>query len=127
MNLFKIHRKETRISRTEALQCTPVKNMHVAEERLETGEILLSYPVTSRPWIAGLAKRLDIPQDSSRLKKLQLDILGTTVWDMMDGRRTASQIIQAFAEKYRLYPKESEVSVTRFLRELGKRGLIGLR
>jgi hypothetical protein len=126
MNPFKKHRRETQISRIDALQCKPVKNIQVSEERLETGEALLSYPVAPRPWIAGLARRLGVQPVSSR-KKLQLDTLGTAVWDMIDGRRTVSQIIQVFAEKYRLYPREAEVSVTRFLRELGKRGLIGLR
>jgi hypothetical protein len=126
MNPFRKHRGETGISQIDALQCKAVKNIQVSEERLETGEALLSYPVAPRPWIAGLAGRLGIQQVSSP-KRLQLDTLGTAVWDMIDGRRTVSQIIQVFAEKYRLYPREAEVSVTRFLRELGKRGLIGLR
>lgn len=60
-------------------------------------------------------------------KKLQLDALGTEVWDLIDGRRSVRKIIQRFAETHRLHPREAEVSVTRFLRELGKRGLIGLQ
>jgi hypothetical protein len=36
-------------------------------------------------------------------------------------------MIQTFAETHRLENREAEVSVTQFIRELGKRGLLGLR
>lgn len=62
-----------------------------------------------------------------RIKKLQLDKLGSTVWDMLDGKRTVGEVIQSFISIQRLHPKEAAVAVTLFLRELGKRGLIGLR
>jgi hypothetical protein len=61
------------------------------------------------------------------LKKLHLDEMGTAVWDLMDGRRSVRRVIQGFATKYQLHLKEAEVAVTRFLRELGKRGLIGFK
>ena len=60
-------------------------------------------------------------------RKLQLDELGTQVWDLIDGRITVQSLIQRFADNYQLQLKEAEVSVTRFLRELGQRGIVGLR
>ena len=128
MGVFKKKQKRNpHLSRFQALNCTPVKNMHVKTTRLDTGEILLTYPAAIRPWIAGLIRRFGGPSDKSFTKKLQLDELGTQVWDLIDGNTTVQSVIQRFAEHYQLHLKEAEVSVSRFLRELGRRGIIGLR
>ena len=62
-----------------------------------------------------------------RARKLQLDILGTCVWDLVDDNSTVMDIIAAFAELHQLYHKEAEISVIQFLRELGRRGIIGMK
>jgi hypothetical protein len=72
-------------------------------------------------------KRLGVGADGRIEKKLQLDELGTQVWKLVDNRRTVREIVREFARSHQLMEKEAEVAVTRFLRELGKRGLIGLR
>ena len=127
MRAFKRKNRDVHLTRAEALTCTPVKNTRVGEARLETGEVLLTYPVRIRPWIANLIRRFGWGIKRVQSKKLHLDELGTAAWDLMDGRRSVRQIIQRFAKRYQLHPKEAEVAVTRFLRELGKRGLIGLK
>jgi len=127
MRAFRRKSKGVQITREEALKSTPVKSAEVKEERLETGEVLLTYPVTIRPWIGGLIRQFGGDADRVQLKKLHLDELGTAVWDLMDGRRSVRRVIQGFAGKYQLHIKEAEVAVTRFLRELGRRGLIGLK
>ena len=127
---MKVFRKKPvagHLSRAKALAYKPVKSRHISETRLETGEVILEYPLTVRPLIAAVAKRLGRSQDLvQQIKKLQLDVLGTSVWDLVDGSRSVRQIIQIFAETHRLENKEAEVSVTRFIRELGQRGLLGL-
>jgi hypothetical protein len=127
MRAFRRKGKGVQITREAALKSTPVKNAQVKEERLETGEVLLTYPITIRPWIAGLIRRFGGNANRVELKKLHLDELGTAVWDLMDGRRSVRRVIKGFAGKYQLHIKEAEVAVTRFLRELGRRGLIGLK
>ena len=127
MRAFRRKSRGVQVTREEALKSTPVKSVEVKEERLETGEILLTYPVTIRPWIASLAQRLGGDANRVQLKRIHLCELGTTVWDLMDGRRSVRRVIQGFARKYQLHIKEAEVAVTRYLRELGKRGLIGLK
>ena len=127
MRAFRRKSRGVQVTRGEALKSTPVKSAEVKEERLETGEILLTYPVTIRPWIASLARRLGGGANRVQLKRIHLCELGTTVWDLMDGRRSVRRVIQGFARKYQLHIKEAEVAVTRYLRELGKRGLIGLK
>ncbi len=115
------------ISRAQALNSKPVKNHSVIENRLESGEIQLTYPIILRPWIAAVIRYLGKDTDDTRTRKLQLDNLGTSVWDFIDGRRNVKRIIQLFVETHRVLPKEAEVAVTRFLRDLGQRGLIGMQ
>ena len=126
MRVFKKKPKGPTISRAEALNRIPVKNIQITEERLETGEVLIGYPVTIRPFFASLVKRFGGSEKQVQTKKLQLDTLGSSVWDLLDGKRSVRQLIQIFAETHQLQPREAEVAVTQFIRELGRRGLIGL-
>jgi hypothetical protein len=127
MKVFKKKARTGTLSRSDALRYCPVKNREIKEFRLENDLLEIHYPTTMRPWIAGLVKRLGGPPENTQIKKLQLDILGTAVWEMIDGKRSVRQIVQAFAETHRLQTKEAEVAVTEFIRKLGRRGLIGLR
>ena len=127
MIAFRKKKQENHLSRAAALKCRPTKSLHIKESRLDSGEILLEYPLTVRPWLAAVAKRLGRSQEIVQTKKLQLDAMGTAVWDLMDGNRSVHRIVQIFAETHRLNNKEAEVSVTSFIRELGQRGLLGLR
>jgi hypothetical protein len=130
MSIIKVFKKNPgagRMTRQEALAYKPVKSSQVTETRLETGEVVLEYPLAVRPLVAAVARRLGKSQeDLIQIKKLQLDVLGTSVWDFVDGKRSVRRMIQIFAETHRLEKKEAEVSVTQFIRELGKRGLLGL-
>jgi hypothetical protein len=114
-------------TRREALDCIPVKNRTVQEQRLENGDVLVVYPVAVRPWMAAMARWLGGDGAPPRTAKLQLDRLGSGVWAMLDGHTSLRRIAAAFAEIHRLERKEAEVAVTQFVRELGRRGLIGLR
>jgi hypothetical protein len=126
MRVFKKKSKDVPISRADALDRIPVKNIQITEARLETGEAVISYPVTMRPFFAGLVKRFGGPEVQIQMKKLQLDELGTSVWDMINGKFSVRQLVERFAKTHRLEAREAEVSVAQFIRELGRRGLIGL-
>lgn len=126
MKVFKRKKNEERITREQALNSIPVKSGEVFETRLDSGEVQLIYPIVLRPWMASLARHLGA-SDITRKRKLQLDALGTSVWSLLDGKRSVKALIRQFAESHRMPSKEAEVSVTRFLRELGRRGLIGLQ
>jgi hypothetical protein len=120
-------KKKPGLTREQALACRPVKNHQVTETQGEGGEVMLSYPVQIKPWIAGLRRRLGGGEKPLPPKKLQLDELGTEVWGLIDGRRRVKGIIRIFKEKYKVTDRDAEIAITRFLRDLGKRGLIGLR
>ncbi|MFZ7125070.1 MAG: PqqD family protein [Desulfobacterales bacterium] len=128
MPIWKKRRSHPAISRKAAFDCRPVKNREIVEQHLEGGEILLTYPLRMKPWmeqLLGRFRRLSTPQPATR--KLQLDELGATAWELIDGKRTVRRIVAEFGRSYRLHPREAEVSVSRFLFELGKRGLIAMR
>jgi len=126
MRVFEKKRKKPQINRAEALKCTPVISAKVVEDRLESGAVIIRYPVTIRPFFATWVKRFGGPDNYIQTKELQLDELGSAVWDLLDGKRSVRQLIQIFAETHQLQFREAEVAVTQFIRELGKRGLIGL-
>lgn len=120
-------RRPTLVRRDEALGCTPVRNRHVRESRLASGELELQYPASAPPWAARIARWLGRPPDPARVGRLQLDALGTAVWGMIDGRRSLREIAAAFAAAHQLEPLEAQTAVVHFMRQLGRRGLIGLR
>ncbi|MEI6262960.1 MAG: PqqD family protein [Deltaproteobacteria bacterium] len=119
--------KPAQLSRTDALCCIPIRNPMVVESRMDSGEMLLSYTETLKPWFAGILRRLKKASEIRRTRKLQLDILGAGVWDLVDGKSTVMEIIDSFAGIHQLYHKEAEVSVIQFLRELGRRGIVGMK
>jgi hypothetical protein len=119
--------KPAQLSRTDALCCIPIRNPMVVESRMDSGEMLLSYTETLKPWFAGILRRMNKASEIRRTRKLQLDILGTGVWDLLDGKSTVMEIIDSFAGIHQLYHKEAEVSVIQFLRELGRRGIVGMK
>jgi len=58
-------------------------------------------------------------------KQIQLDEIGSVVWELCDGNRTVKDIIDYLYEKYKLLPRESEISLNTYLNNLVKRGLMG--
>jgi hypothetical protein len=114
-------------SRSDALAYCPVKSLETLEEKTENGEVLLTYPLILRPWFLNLARRLGLGSGESMSRKLQLDEMGSLVWSFMDGNRTVQDVVDLVSRRYKLNPREAEVAMTSFLRELGRRGLVGFR
>ncbi len=53
-----------------------------------------------------------------------LDEVGTFIWNRWDGENTVADLVAALCEEYKLGRREVEVSLTEYLRMLGKRGMI---
>jgi hypothetical protein len=126
IRLFRKQGAAAPVSRSAALACRPVKHPRISDETLAAGVVRVSFPLRPRPWIAGIARRFGNRPETPVIKRLDLDEMGSAAWRLIDGRRTVAEIIQAFSSEYQLHPREAEVSVTLFIRELGKRGIIGL-
>ena len=108
------------------LDMVPVKNRDLAEETTADGLVRLSLPVAVRPALAGWVRRLGLWDGRVLRRTVELDILGSAVWRLLDGRRTAGEVAAALADRYRLAPREAELAVAEFLRLLGRRGAIGV-
>jgi hypothetical protein len=127
MKFFRKKRGPAGMTREAALRCVPVKNRDIQESRLDNGTVRLRYPLRFKPWLAALRQRFSPPQAVPPEKQLELDELGTLTWDLMDGRLRVADIVRRFSRQTRVHPKEAEAAVAQFIRELGKRGLIGLK
>lgn len=125
--LQKHHRKGEPSTRSEAFAYCPVKNRQVLEEEVEGGAVVLTYPLVIRPWLAGVAQRIGLRSRETLTRKLQLDEMGSLTWRLLDGKRTVKDVVDFLCRRYKLNRREAEVATTGFLRELGKRGLVGLR
>ncbi|WP_245577158.1 PqqD family protein [Maridesulfovibrio zosterae] len=107
------------------MACKPIKNRDIDESVTEKGLIQLSYPLRLKPLFADVAKRFGMWREGSPpTKKLELDEMGTLVWEMIDGNTSVKKIANKFAETYKVLPREAEVATASFLKDLGKRGLI---
>lgn len=113
-------------SRDHALQCIPVRNPQIQEQEGDEG-LCLTYQVRIRPWFKNIVQKITGRSETLIERKLQLDTLGSSVWQMIDGNRNVLGIIEDFQKEHQLNHREAEISVTAFLKELGKRGLIVMR
>ena len=115
------------MTRKQALACTPVRNNVISWEEDSSGHVEIEYVLVLKPLFYSIFKRFTSESAAQPRRKIQLDELGSSVWKMIDGRRSTSEIIIAFSAQQQISIQEAEQSVTAFFRELGKRGLIGLR
>ncbi|MFT5700310.1 MAG: hypothetical protein ACI8ZB_003184 [Desulforhopalus sp.] len=126
--LFKTKTSETQapstITRTESLACIPERSSAVTWDEQENGEITIEYPLPLKPFFISLAKKFNKTEEPKLTKKLQLDSIGSKVWMLIDGSTDVKSIIKAIVPGTGLSLQEAEISVTTFLRELGRRGLI---
>jgi hypothetical protein len=112
--------------RLQALACIPIRNPEVEEELREEG-FLLRYPVEVKPWFQSIFRRLSNRDSNIIIRRLQLDRLGSSVWQLIDGKKSVADIADIFRKTHQLGKREAELSVTGFLKDLGKRGLIAMK
>ena len=119
---FSKKEKAPKITREQMLGSKPMRNQAVSWEKDGDGEVLIRIPRGEYGWkIKLLSKFFYIPKD----RKISLDEVGSQVWVMCDGETRVKDIIDALRKKYKLNRKEAEISLVTYLRELGKKGLVG--
>ncbi len=115
------------LSREKSLSMRPAVNRLVREQVMESGFLRLVYLSAYKPWFAGLARRVGAWDGRPLQRKLELDELGTFCFKLIDGERTVREMAGTLAERYGLPAREAELSMAAFLRELGRRGIVGFR
>ncbi len=115
------------LNREQALNAVPIRNEAVSTQYEDSGEAILTFHVQQRAWLASLLRVLGKRDTFSMQKKLQLDEIGTLIWQSSDGKTSVLDMIELLCERYRLHRKEAEKSLLAFLRMLGDRGLIAIQ
>jgi len=127
--VFPFRRKppaDSGLSRAQSLALVPVISRDVVATETSEGLVRLSVPVAVRPALAGWARRFGLWDGRVLRKTVELDAMGSAVWRHIDGRHSAGAIATALAANYRLDPREAELAVAQFLRQLGQRGAIAV-
>jgi hypothetical protein len=122
MRLFSKKQPQPHLDRQTSLQAKPVLNRLVKTERGEDGNLILLVPRLDNWWVRMVSRRFKLPA----YKRVALDELGSFVIEHCDGTQSVRDIVDMFAEKYRLNRREAEVSMNTFLRDLARRSIIGL-
>lgn len=125
MALFR-KKKASTLTRDRALSFTPVRNNVVSWKVLDSGFVQIEYKLVLKPSLQSIFERFGGADREAPTRKLELDALGSQVWIWIDGTRTTAELIETFARSHKISNQEAEQSVTLFLRELGRRGLIAL-
>lgn len=118
---LKLKKAGPALTREQAMQAWPVRNpalkVHVADDDLVTIEL-----PRRKDWMGGVLGFLfSVPQ----AKPVQLDEVGSLVWNLCDGDHTVHDIVGALVNEYKLNRREVEVSLTQYLQTLAKRGMVG--
>jgi hypothetical protein len=112
--------KKPRLSREHALQARPVRNPALKWETLDNGEVQIILPRRRDATGKLLSKLFSVPPT----KPISLDVVGARVWELCDGEHTVNDIAQALMEEHKIHRREAEVSLTEFLKTLGKRNMV---
>jgi Coenzyme PQQ synthesis protein D (PqqD) len=121
MPLFGKKKPEPHLDRQTSLQAKPVLNRLVKLERGEDGNVILHVPRPDTWWVRWVTGRFKLPA----YKRVALDELGSFVIEHCDGTQSVRDVVDKFAEKYKLNRREAEVSMNTFLRDLARRSIIG--
>lgn len=118
---MRLLKRQPKISKQRALDSYPIRNQAVEWTSKGDETVLVLRRREDR-----VGRLLDLFFVVPKERKLQLDAVGSYVWRQCDGRHTVQQLIDDLARKYKLNRKEAEVSLTEFLRQLGRKKLIAI-
>lgn len=116
-------KKQPVLSRKQSMASMPIRNPMLKVETDDDGIVHLSIPRKDAWWVKLLSRVFYVP----KRRKLALDELGSCVWELCDGETTVRSLIDKFCKKYKLNRKEAEVSMVTYLKQLAKKGLIGIQ
>lgn len=116
-----------RRARLRSLRARVRRMPDAAWETNERGRVVLRYWV-ERPRALRLLRFLGAmpPGPERRPRHLELDLIGTRVWEACEARPRVCDLIAEIRERFRISHREAELSVTEFIRVMGSRGLLGV-
>lgn len=109
------------LKRDDILKAIPLRNSTVKWEKNDEDEVSIVIPQMDKLWVKIVTKIFMVPGK----RVVVLDEIGSYVWLECDGEHTIRDIMNSLSGKYRLTRKEAEVSLITYMRNLGKRGMLG--
>jgi hypothetical protein len=111
------------VDRQATMVLRPVRNTKLTWEKRDSGETILSVPLneSASRFARWMAKRMKVPDT----RRVELDEVGSFVWELCDGQHTVESIVAKTGSQYKMNRREAEVSVTMFLQMLHERNFIG--
>jgi hypothetical protein len=118
---------EARRRRLRSLRARVQRSALATEELLEKGRLALGYTVERPRHLRFLRLIGGLPAGpEQQLRKVELDLIGTLVWEECGRNRRVCEIIDLVRDRFRISHREAELSVTEFIRGLGSRGLLSV-
>jgi hypothetical protein len=114
-------RRGPKLTPEQVLSSRPVRNPELKAEELEDGGLRVVAQRRNDWWIRAVNLVFPVP----RQRRIELDQVGKEVWEMCDGEHTLRDMIMQFEKRHKLTHAEAEWSLRNYLRDLGKRGLVG--
>jgi hypothetical protein len=118
---------ENRRNRLRSLLARVRRSPSITFQQDEQGRTVITYPY-ARPRGLRLLRLLGgLPAgEQTTEKRLELDLIGSFVWQRCDGNLRVCDLVEAVRERFRISYREAELSVAHFVRDLGNRGILAL-
>ena len=116
-----LRKPQQQLTREQAMDARPVRNPALHWKVNDQDNVVIT--VERRGDIPGkaLGWLFMVPERRS----ITLDDVGSMVWVNCDGKNTVTEIVAMLSSRLKITKRETEVSLTEYLRTLGKRGKIG--
>lgn len=116
-----LRQPEPKLTREQSMNAIPIRNPLLHWGRNDSDNIVVAMD-RRQDWMGQAMEWLFMVPPK---RKVQLDEVGSTVWESCDGENTVNDIIKILSGKYKLSRREVEMSLTKYLRTLGQRKMIG--
>lgn len=113
--------RRPRLTPEQVLSSRPIRNEQLRTEELEDGGIRI-YALRREAW---WIKLLSVIFPIATERRIELDAVGRQVWELCDGEHTLRDMAEAFQKRHKLTRIEAEWSLRNYLKDLGRRGLVG--
>lgn len=116
-------RKKSTYPKEDVLRSRPVRNPLLEWYRDDDGYVRLRIPQRNDFVGKILCKVFHAPA----YREIQLDEVGSDVWELCDGDNSVDKIVKAICSKHKISRRECEVSIGTYFKTLGDKRLLGFQ
>ncbi len=116
-----LRKAQHQLSREQAMDARPVRNPALHWKINDEDHVVITIERRSDAPGKALGWLFMVPERRS----ITLDDVGSMVWINCDGENTVSDLVAMLSAHLKVTRRETEVSLTEYLRTLGQRGMVG--